>query len=151
MVVLVPLIRSLSKYPLVVHTRKHYRGQGGADEEVSGDPFAAVDAALYDVRIKRTDLTIPTGGRQPTASSDEAASSAEQKGHSAQRSNSDDAAALRIARGSGDSDSTGASSDGTNRYGNRYRVDSQEYYSPLSEINSFLPGRCRCSPITWST
>jgi hypothetical protein len=127
MVLLVPLIRHLSKPAISVHVKKHLATQplspppafstsrtssaDGGGEHSPMDPFA--NDVLYDIRIKRLDITLPPDSGLP--------------GSTAGGYVSDHAAARQFYQ----------------RQGGKYRADSQ-YYSPLSEINSALPGRNNC-------
>lgn len=124
MVLLVPLIRSLSRYPLAVQVRRHAKkgpkqGRLSAEreEEEASDPFAQEEAALYDIRIKRTDVTITESVAQNSVKVGAAKSImykedeyADPHHHQQQHMPA------------------------------RFRVDSQEYYSPLAEINLALSG-----------
>lgn len=157
MVLFVPLVRSLSKYPLIVHTRRHIRKKiqnksnyhRDASSDFDGDPFAAEEDALYDIRIKRTDITLSPGGTPALVGATVGLSGGSTGSVGAintgttitngSASDSKDGLGV-VVMGSGRSvsgDSLGL--DGSSGQG-RFRVDSQEYYSPLSEINSFLPG-----------
>ena len=127
MVLLVPLIRSLSKYPLVVHVRRHAKkgpkqGRLGAarEEEEASDPFAQEEAALYDIRIKRTDVTITEAAAQNSlkVGTTKSTEYAEKDDHYADPHHHQQQQHLPA----------------------RFRVDSQEYYSPLAEINLALSG-----------
>lgn len=149
---LVPLVRMLSKYPVEVHVRRHLRATdptgrvaGPCVEDAIDDPFAQEESALYDLRIKRTDLTITTPAGDAyavphSAGLGMARTSTGAAKHPAQthpdpvptlRSRSDDGVAIAAAGGVSHASSSRA---------NRPRLDSSDdYYSPLSEINSFLP------------
>jgi hypothetical protein len=121
MVLLVPLIRSLSKHAVVVHVRKHTlpagsSGMAGAEDSFS-DPFAQEESALYDVRIKRRDVTLSTADRAAVAPS--AGVSAHPR--------EDDAHRDRV-----------HSHDKVSGAG--YRTDSNDY-SSLAEINASLTGK----------
>ena len=124
MVLLVPLIRSLSKYPLVVHVRRHAkkgpkqgRLSAAREEEEASDPFAQEEAALYDIRIKRTDVTITESAAQNSVKVGTAKSIMyKEDEHYADPHHQQQHMPAR------------------------FRVDSQEYYSPLAEINLALSG-----------
>jgi hypothetical protein len=121
MVLLVPLIRSLSKHAVVVHVRKHTQPAGSstavAAEDAFSDPFAQEESALYDIRIKRRDVTIGTGDGESASSAVKASAHPHrEEGPSRDRLSSHEKAA-----------SSG------------YRTDSHDY-SSLSEINASLSG-----------
>lgn len=125
MVLLVPLIRSLSKYPLVVHVRRHAKKgpkQGrliaAREEEEASDPFAQEEAALYDIRIKRTDVTITESAAQ----------------------NSVKVGTAKSIMYKEDEHYADPHHHQQQHMPARFRVDSQEYYSPLAEINLALSG-----------
>ena len=141
MVLLVPLIRSLAKPKIVVHVKRHLAlqlspssvphlqshhgplnthvdlvhnaGRSSSQDShdlsssASTDPFA--NDILYDIRIKRLDVTL---------SADAGLSGSTEEGYMI-----DHTAAKQFFRKN-----------------SQYRVDT-EYYSPLSEINSALPGK----------
>lgn len=138
MVLLIPLIRSLSKPAITVHVKKHSRspvpvplppttGASSAPpapssaSAVAVDPFAQ-DDFLYDIRIKRLDVTLSTEGTtEGSSSSSGAGKSAYGHGANAEGYISDQVAAHNFHQ---------------QRAGLKHRPD----YSPLAEINSFLPG-----------
>jgi hypothetical protein len=139
-VLLVPLVRKLSKYPIVVHIRRHQRSadpphhEGRAPSVDSiDDPFAQKEQALSDLRIKRADVTIPSTFEQ--ARGDHPVAGMSTLGVSAApqtiRTRSDDGVVVAAA---------GGASHASDSRGNRFRMDSHDYYSPLAEINAFLPG-----------
>jgi hypothetical protein len=139
-VLLVPLVRKLSKYPIVVHIRRHQRSadpphhEGRAPSVDSiDDPFAQKEQALSDLRIKRADVTIPNTFEQ--AQGDHPMAGMSTFGVSAApqtiRTRSDDGVVVAAA---------GGASHASDSRCSRFRVDSHDYYSPLAEINAFLPG-----------
>lgn len=136
MVLLIPLIRSLSKPAITVHVKKHSRSpvpvplpaavtpvQVSATAANAVDPFAQ-DDFLYDIRVKRLDVTLSTEGTAEGGSSSSAGKSAYGHGANAEGYVSDQVAAHNFHQ---------------QRAGLKPRPD----YSPLAEINSFLPGKRR--------
>lgn len=132
MVLLIPLIRSLSKPPLTVHVKKHSRAPIPVHPSTAPETdLFAQDDFLYDIRIKRLDVTLSTGTGSTVSSAGCVSSGL--AGVFSQGANAEGYV----------SDQVAAHNFHQQRAGLKHRgqgVDSQSYYSPLSEINSALPG-----------
>jgi hypothetical protein len=150
-------VRSLAKGPVLVLSKRHPAkagpspsgcssnpaagagaGAGAVEGEAAGssDPFAADHEEMYDIRIKRLDA-ISAEGRGPTpnkdsGSSDRSCASAALTAKG--RSNSDDNYVSELAVANQKYQARAGATT--------FRVDHQAHYSPLSEINSFLPSKC---------